>query len=410
MELFHILSGVVSLSAILAFVNQRYIKLPAAIALMLAGLIISLLVQGIGALSPAFQAAVVQSLETINFSEIVLDFMLSFLLFAGALHTDYTKLKESRKPIITFATFGVIFSTFLVGTGVYGILYLLGQPLDYVYCLLFGALITPTDPVAVMGILKKAGVPKKVETTIVGESLFNDGVGVVVFLLLLEIARIGFDQLSAAEIGSLILKEIGGGLALGLFLGWAGYRIMKRIDDYPTEVMITLAIVMGGYSAAYYLHFSGPLAMVAAGLLIGNTGHKGAMSDITADYVHKFWEMMDEILNAILFVLIGLELLLVPFEWNYLLIGFIAIVIVLGSRYLALALPSRLFGFLKDYPKGTLNVMTWGGLRGGISIALALSLSTEMGREFWVPITYTVVIFSLLVQGLTVERLARNLK
>lgn len=410
MELFHILSGVISLSAILAFVNQRYIKLPAGIALMLAGLILSFLVQGIGALSPAFQTAVVQSLETINFSEIVLDFMLSFLLFAGALHTDYTKLKEARKPIITFATFGVIFSTFLVGTGLYGLLYAIGQPFDYVYCLLFGALITPTDPVAVMGILKKAGVPKKVETTIVGESLFNDGVGVVVFLLLIEMAKIGFDQLSGADVGVLILQEIGGGLGLGLLLGWIGFKIMKRVDHYPTEVMITLAIVMGGYSAAYYLHFSGPLAMVAAGLLIGNTGHKGAMSDITADYVHKFWEMMDEILNAILFVLIGLELLLVPFEWNYLWIGFVAILIVVGSRYIALATPSRLFGFLKDYPAGTLNVMTWGGLRGGISIALALSLSPEMGREFWVPITYTVVIFSLLVQGLTVERVARNLR
>lgn len=410
MELFHILSGVVSLSAILAFLNQRYLKLPAGIALMLAGLLISLLVQGIGALSPAFQAVIVKSLETINFSEIVLDFMLSFLLFAGALHTDYTKLKEARKPIITFATFGVIFSTFLVGTGAYGLLFAIGQPVNYVYCLLFGALITPTDPVAVMGILKKAGVPKKVETTIVGESLFNDGVGVVVFLLLLEIATLGFDQLSGGEIAKLVGLEIGGGLGLGLLLGWAGFKIMKRIDHYPTEVMITLAIVMGGYSAAYYLHFSGPLAMVAAGLLIGNTGHKGAMSDITADYVHKFWEMMDEILNAILFVLIGLELLLVPYEWNYLWIGLVIILIVVGSRYIALAAPSRLFGFLKDYPAGTLQVMTWGGLRGGISIALALSLSADMAREFWVPITYTVVIFSLLVQGLTVERVARNLR
>ncbi|MEL7533155.1 MAG: sodium:proton antiporter [Bacteroidota bacterium] len=410
MELFHILSGVVSLSAILAFLNQRYLKLPAGIALMLAGLLISLLVQAIGALSPAFQAVIVQNLETINFSEIVLDFMLSFLLFAGALHTDYTKLKEARGPILTFASFGVIFSTFLVGTGAYGLLFAIGQPVDYVYCLLFGALITPTDPVAVMGILKKAGVPKKVETTIVGESLFNDGVGVVVFLLLLEIATLGIDQLSGVEIAKLVGFEIGGGLGLGLLLGWAGFKIMKRIDHYPTEVMITLAIVMGGYSAAYYLHFSGPLAMVAAGLLIGNTGHKGAMSDITADYIHKFWEMLDEILNAILFVLIGLELLLVPFEWNYLWIGFVIILIVVGSRYIALATPTRLFGFLKDYPKGTLQVMTWGGLRGGISIALALSLSPEMARDFWVPITYTVVIFSLLVQGLTVERVARNLR
>ena len=410
MELFHILSAVVSLSAILAFVNQRYVKLPAGIALMLAGLILSLVIQAIGALSPPFQAMIVKNLETINFSTIVLDFMLSFLLFAGALHTDFSKLKQVRKPIMTYATFGVLFCTFLVGSGVYGVLWAIGQPINYVFCLLFGALITPTDPVAVMGILKKAGVPKKVETTIVGESLFNDGVGVVVFLTLMEIARMGIEQMTASDVGILVLQEIGGGLGLGVLLGWAGYKIMKRVDHYPTEVMITLAIVMGGYSTAVLLHFSGPLAMVAAGLLIGNSEHKGAMSDMTADYVHKFWEMMDEILNAVLFVLIGLELLLVPFEWKFLWIGMLAILIVVGSRYVALALPSRLFGFLKDYPKGTLQVMTWGGLRGGISIALALSLTEDMARDFWVPITYTVVIFSLLVQGLTVEKVARSLR
>jgi CPA1 family monovalent cation:H+ antiporter len=410
MELFHIFSAILVLSAGLAYLNQRYFNLPAGIALMFAGLVLSLLGQLIGILSPAFLELAVSSLETLNFSEILLDFMLSFLLFAGALHTDLSNLKEARWPILTYATFGVTLSTFLVGGGVYLFLGWIGQPLDFVYCLLFGALISPTDPVAVMGILKKAGVPTKVEATITGESLFNDGVGVVVFLTIYQMAEVGMGEVSGSFIGGLLLQEIGGGLALGLLLGWGGYQLMKRIDHYPTEVLISLGIVMGGYSAAYYLHFSGPLAMVAAGLWIGNSGHRGAMSDVTADYIHKFWEMLDEVLNAVLFVLIGLELLLVPFRFAYIWIGALVILIVLFSRYTALGLPSYLFRFLSDYPKGTLNVMTWGGLRGGISIALALALTPEMGRDFWVPITYTVVIFSLLVQGLTVERLAKRLR
>ncbi len=410
MELFHIFSAILVLSAVFAFLNQRFLKLPAGIALMLAGLIVSLVAQLVGWLSPAFLEMATSSLETLNFSEILLDFMLSFLLFAGALHTDISNLKDARWPILTFATFGVLLSTLLVGTGVYWGLGALGYPIDFLYCLLFGALISPTDPVAVMGILKKAGVPVKVESTITGESLFNDGVGVVVFLTIFEIARMGIEHLTPAFVTGLFVQEIGGGLVLGFLLGWGGYRLMKRIDHYPTEVLLSLAIVMGGYSAAYYLHFSGPLAMVTAGLMIGNSGHRGAMSDITADYIHKFWEMIDEVLNAVLFVLIGLELLVVPFRFFYVWLGLLVVVIVLISRFAALGIPSALFRFLESYPKGTLAVMTWGGLRGGISIALALSLTPEMGREFWVPITYTVVIFSLLVQGLTVERLAKRLK
>jgi len=408
MELFHIFSAVLALSAVFSYVNQKFIKLPSGIALMLAGMILSLVVQGIGLISPVFYESVTHNLESLDFAEILLEFMLSFLLFAGALHTDFDKLSQARWAILSFASAGVIISTFLVGTLLYYGLQVLGQPIDYIYCLLFGALISPTDPIAVLGILKKAGVPESVKAKITGESLFNDGIGVVVFLTIFQIARQGLEQIETAYVVELLVKEILGGIGLGLLLGYLGYQLMRRLDDYRTEVLITLAIVMGGYSVAYYLHFSGPLAMVASGLFIGNTGHRGAMSEITADYVNKFWEMVDEILNAVLFVLIGLELLLIPFSINYVILGLMATAISLASRYTALATPTYLLKLKSSFEPNTLKIMTWGGLRGGISIALALSLDPAMEKEFIVAITYTVVLFSLIVQGLTLERVVKR--
>ena len=410
MELFHIFSGVLALSAILAFINVKYIRLPSGIALMLAGMILSLVVQGIGQLSPGFYNAVTESLESLDFSVFLLEFMLSFLLFAGALHTDFDRLAKARWAIISFASLGVITSTFLVGTLMYYGLILFGMPIDYIYCLLFGALISPTDPIAVLGILKKAGASKSVESKIVGESLFNDGIGVVVFLTIFQIARKGLEEIHTEYIVELLVGEILGGIGLGLLLGYLGFQLMKRIDHYTTEVMMTLAIVMGGYSIALYLHFSGPLAMVVSGLFIGNTSHRGSMSDITADYVNKFWEMLDEILNAVLFVLIGLELLIIPFSYTFVILGLIATAISLASRYTALALPTYLFKLYKTFPPNTLSIMTWGGLRGGISIALALSLDPAMEKDLIVAMTYTVVLFSLVVQGLTLERMVRRLQ
>lgn len=409
MELFHILSAIIVLSAFCAYLNQKYIQLPITIGLMLAGLLLSAIVLGIGTLSPAFADAYAGKLGTIDFSEVLLDFILSFLLFAGALHTDFEKLSKAKWPILSFATIGVILSTFIIGSILYYVLQLADYPLAYIYCLLFGALISPTDPVAVMGILKKAKVPESLEVKIIGESLFNDGIGVVVFLSLFQIAQVGIENVEASFIAELFALEILGGIGLGLLIGYIGYFMMKRIDHYQTEVLITLAIVTGGYSLAQSLHFSGPLAMVAAGLLIGNQATRLAMSKQTKQYVERFWEMIDEILNAFLFVLIGLELVLIPFNSTFILIGLFATIMVLLVRYFVLALPSYALGFHKTFAPNALLIMTWGGLRGGISVALALSLSPGPQKNLLVTITYVVVLFSLLIQGLTIEKLIKRL-
>ncbi|QCR24446.1 sodium:proton antiporter [Pontibacter sp. SGAir0037] len=408
MELFHVLSAVLAASAFFAYINQKFIRLPGAIGLLLAGLFVSLVVQGIGMVSPAFIEVVRARLEAIDFSDFLMDFMLSFLLFAGALHTDLEKLSASKWPVLTFATVGVLISTAVVGTLFYYLLQLMGMPIDYIYCLIFGALISPTDPIAVLGILKKADIPESLEVSITGESLFNDGVGVVVFTSLYMIAQRGAANIEASFIGELFLEEVGGGLVLGLVVGYIAFRFMRKIDHYQTEVLISLAVVMGGYSLAQILHFSGPLAMVVAGLFIGNQGIEHAMSKTTADYLHKFWEMVDEIFNAILFVLIGLELLLIEFHAIYLLVGFITTGIVLLVRYIALAVPSFVLRLNRTFAPNTLSIMTWGGLRGGISIALALSLAQEMEREVITAITYAVVLLSLVVQGLTIEPFIRR--
>ncbi|MDX5422718.1 MAG: sodium:proton antiporter [Hymenobacteraceae bacterium] len=414
MELFHIFSAILAISAVFAYINQKFIKLPGAIGLLLAGLLLSVLVQVLGEVSPGFETLVEGQLREIDFSEILLEFMLSFLLFAGALHTDLEKLAAAKWPILVFATIGVLISTFMTGTAFYYLLQLFGLSVDYIYCLLFGALISPTDPIAVLGILKKANIPKSLEVSITGESLFNDGVGVVVFLTIFQIAQQGITNIESSFVVELFVKEVGGGIGLGLLIGYIAFHFMKRIDHYQTEVLISLAVVMGGYSLAQQFHFSGPLAMVAAGILIGNQGTQHAMSKITADYLTKFWEMVDEVLNAVLFVLIGLELMLIPFKTEYILIGVITTVVVLVVRYTALAIPSYTLRFHRAFSPYTLPIMTWGGLRGGISIALALALTAEMHRELIVAITYAVVLMSLTIQGLTIEpfikRLSRDMQ
>ena len=339
-----------------------------------------------------------------------MDVMLSFLLFAGALHTNFEQLKVQRWPVFAFATLGVVVSTFLVGSAMYYILQITGLEVDYVYCLLFGALISPTDPIAVLGILKKAGVPKKLETKIVGESLFNDGVGVVVFLTIFQIASFGSSEMGASDIFKLFGQEVIGGLALGLLLGWVTFRLMKSIDDYDIEVIITLAAVMTGTAIAHQLHLSAPLAMVTAGLIVGNDKVRNtAMSENTETYVDKFWELLDILLNTVLFVLIGMEILVLTIELNYFIAGLIAIPIVLTCRYLSLLLPINFFKKKLDFVPNTNLIMTWGGLRGGISIALALGLTAEMHRDLFLVVTYVVVVFSILVQGLTVGKLVKKL-
>ncbi len=411
MDYFVIISILVVLAAIFGYINVRFLKLPNTIGLMFITIVFTLVIFAISYVDDTLLNAERFIITQIDFKSVLLDIMLSFLLFAGALHTNFEQLKIQRAPVLVFATLGVLVSTFLVGTAMYVLLPLLGLEVAYIYCLLFGALISPTDPIAVLGILKKAGVPKKLETKIVGESLFNDGVGVVIFLTIFEIARRGSDSVTALDVVTLFGQEVIGGLLLGLILGWITYRLMKSIDDYDIEVIITLAAVMGGTVLAQYLHLSAPLAMVAAGLFVGNdTVRASTMSEVTETYVDKFWELIDILLNTILFVLIGMEMLVLTFQGNYILVGLLAIPIVLACRYTSLLLPINFFKEKLNFVPKTNLIMTWGGLRGGISIALALGLTQEMHRDLFLVITYIVVVFSILVQGLTVSSLVKKVQ
>ncbi len=411
MDLFTILTILIVFSALFGYINVRFLKLPVTIGLMIISIVFSLLILLVGQFNPTLLEWERMLVSAIDFPAVLLEGMLSFLLFAGSLHVDFAQLRAQRWPILLFATLGVITSTFLIGGATYFMLQMLGMPIDFIFCLLFGALISPTDPIAVLGILKKAGVPKKLETKIVGESLFNDGIGVVVFLTIFQLAQAGLGTIEFSQVGLLFLEEVGGGILLGLGLGYGAYHLMKRIDDYEVEVMITLAAVMGGTVIASYLHVSAPLAMVVAGLTVGTERFRtSTMSDVTETYVDKFWELMDLLFNAILFVLIGLEIVVMNFDGNYVLAGILAIPIVLLSRFIALAPPVALFQKRLEFVPKTNLIMTWGGLRGGISIALALSLTQAMPRDLILTITYIIVVFSIIVQGLTVGRLVSSLQ
>ncbi len=410
MNYYLIITALVFLAAVFGYINTRFIKLPTTIGLMLITLLYTLGVLGLSFFDDTLLKAEASLIQQIDFEVVLMDYMLSFLLFAGALHANIQELKQQRWPIIAFATIGVLASTFLIGTATYYLLQLLGTEVNYSYCLLFGAVISPTDPIAVLSILKKAEAPEKLETKIVGESLFNDGVGVVIFLTLFEVASYPGQAIEPMDIIALFGQEVFGGLLLGAFIGWVTFRLLKSIDDFSIEVIITLAAVMVGTVTAQKLHLSAPLAMVMAGIITGNNRVRDtAMSKTTELYVDKFWELIDILLNAILFVLIGMEMLVLTYEANYLLAGLLAIPIVLLCRHTSLWLPVKLFEKKLDFVPHTHSIMTWGGLRGGISIALALSLSAEMNREMFLVMTYVVVVFSILVQGLTIERVIRKL-
>ncbi|WP_026999922.1 cation:proton antiporter [Eisenibacter elegans] len=411
MELFKAFTILIVLSAFFGYLNQRYLKLPDTIGIMLIALAASLGVIFLGQYMPEYEQMVEDFIAKAKFEEVLMDIMLSFLLFAGALHVDIQTLAKQRLPIMIFASIGVVISTFIIGTAMFFLLPLVGLPMSYMYCLLFGALITPTDPIAVLGILKKANVPKDLEVKIAGESLFNDGVAVVVFLSIFNIVRKGDDIVNFGEIATLFVQEAGGGIALGLAVGWLGYRMLKTIDAYVVEVLITLAMVTGGYSLAALLHFSGPLAVVVTGLMMSDRGRILAMSDTTREYVDKFWEMVDEVLNALLFVFIGLEVLIIHFEPAYFAGGLIGIGVMLFARWVAIGVPIKLLQQTRDFIPNTITLMTWGGVRGGISIALALSLTSQMPpRDMIVCMTYIIVIFSIVVQGLTISPLVKRLK
>ena len=411
MNIFLIITVLIVLSAVFGYINTKFLRLPNTIGLMIVTIVFTLFAFLIGYIDDTLLEAEVNFVKQIDFEKVLMDVMLSFLLFAGALHTNFEQLKVQRWPILLFSTLGVLTSTFLVGGITYSILHLIHLPVSFIYCLLFGALISPTDPIAVLGILKKANVPKKLETKIVGESLFNDGVGVVVFLTIFQIASGGAGEtISASSVFMLFGKEVFGGLILGLCLGFVSYKLMKSIDDYDIEVIITLAAVMAGSVIAQQLHVSGPLAMVTAGLIVGNdTIRKNAMSKTTETYVDKFWELVDVLLNNLLFVLIGMEILILTIEKQYIFAGLLVIPAVLLSRYLSLLLPVNALKEKLDFVPNTTLIMTWGGLRGGISIALALSLTADMHRDLFLVITYMVVVFSIIVQGLTVGKLVKKI-
>ncbi len=409
MELYYSFSVLIVLAALFSYANLRFLKLPGTIGIMLIAMLVSVAIRILGdSYFPDATKDFFHLFNSLDFNEILMGAMLNFLLFAGAMHVNFSDLKNLRWTIATYATVSVVLSAFIIS----GILYYLapyfGIQIPYIYCLLFGTLISPTDPIVVLGILKQAKVPKMIETKITGESLFNDGVAVVMFAVVLQIAtNVNFDA-TFQTVSLLFLEEAGGGIILGLLLGFTASHSIKKIDDYKVSALITLSIVMGGFLIAKELHVSSPLAMVIAGLIIGNYGTKVAMSENTRDYLTKFWELIDEIMNAILFLFIGFELLLIEDLVDQILLGIAAIFIVLLSRLLSIIIPARTILRKNTFSRGSLIVLVWGGIRGGVSIALVLSMPNSEWKELLLEITYIVVLFSIVVQGLTVGRVAKR--
>jgi CPA1 family monovalent cation:H+ antiporter len=402
MNLFNIIAILITIAAIFSFVNYRYLKLPTTIGLMAIALLMSLILIGLAHLGVPFDDMAVHLLEQIDFNKTLLHGMLSFLLFAGALHINLDDLSKQKWVIASLATIGVTMATFIIGYLSWWLFGMLGMQIPLIYCLLFGALISPTDPIAVLGILKTANIPKTLETKIAGESLFNDGVAVVIFIVLLEFVT-GEQTIAASDIAIIFLQEAVGGVVYGLIIGALAYWMLKQVDNYSVEIMITLALVTGGYALAGSLHLSGPIAIVVAGLLIGNHGRLFAMSDRTREHLDTFWELVDEILNAVLFVLIGLEVLVLSFASGYILASLLCIPLVILARFASVSIPVITLRRFRTFTPGIIKILTWGGLRGGISVALALSLPMGPERDLILAVTYAVVVFSILVQGLTIK-------
>jgi CPA1 family monovalent cation:H+ antiporter len=408
LDLFQILAVLITLTALFSYLNHRFFGLPTTIGVMLIALVFSLVLVLFDALGFSLLRQEEEFLARIDFNKTLLNGMLSFLLFAGAIHVDINDLARQKWVIGILASGGVLASTFLIATASWLLLGWFDFRVPFIHCLLFGALISPTDPIAVLGVLKRAGAPRDLETKISGESLFNDGVGVVVFIVLLEIA-VGGQEVSAGHVAGLFVEEAVGGAAFGLVIGYLAYRLLRSVDNYQVEVLITLALVTGGYALAGAIQVSGPIAIVVAGLLVGNHGRLFAMSETTREHLDMFWELLDEILNAVLFVLIGLEVVVLSLSGRTLLVGLILIPVVLLARFVSVGLPVTAMRPFRDFSPGAVRVMTWGGLRGGISVALALSLPAGSERDLILVITYVTVVFSVVVQGLTVGRLVRGI-
>jgi len=412
MSITDIFAILISLAAVFSYINYRFIKVPSTIGLLVIALFMSLAIILLGKMGLPIEAQAKHLLSQIDFNETLMQGMLSALLFAGALHVHLDELKKQKWVVAVLASVGVISSTFMIGFASFYIFGWMGLDIPLIYCLLFGSLISPTDPIAVLGILKTVGASKSLETKIAGESLFNDGVAIVVFLVLLSMAGVGghggHEEVNAMSIATLFAQEALGGAIFGLVIGYIAFRMLSSIDNYQVEILLTLALVFGGYALASAWHLSGPIAVVVAGLLIGNKGRKYAMSDKTRDHLDNFWELIDEILNAILFVLIGLEVLILNFNPTYIWAGLIMIVVTLLSRFISVGIPVSIMKLRQTFTPKIVRILTWGGLRGGISIALVLTLPEGEHREALLMITYIVVIFSILVQGLTVGKLVKS--
>lgn len=426
MSLLNLSALILTMAAGIGVLNHWTLRLPHTIGLVAIALLVSLILMALDVAFPQVMIGdtVQARLVDVNFGDTVLKGLLSFLLFAGAMHVDLGQLAKRGPTIAALSTIGVVISTLVNGLGFYGLAWLLGfeQVLTIWICLVFGALISPTDPVAVLALLKNLVVPKELKATIAGESLFNDGVAIVVFLVLVSIAFAGqghghADVVTAGSIARTFLLEAGGGILLGLVIGGIGFAIMRHMDEYVLEVLVTLAMVVGGYALALQLHVSGPLAMVVAGLLIGNQGTRHAMSVETKDYLEKFWELLDEVLNSVLFVLIGFAIMMVAFSTQALILAVLAVPLALIARTLALFVPLTLLSSFRSYDPNTLKILLWAGLRGGISVALALTLPDTHdpanpdalgARDLILAATFAVVLFTILVQGLTIERLLKR--
>ena len=406
MAVYQIIAVMLTMAALFSFLNYKTLKLPTTIGLMFFSLLMSLAIIGLHAVGLDLESPADAILNSIDFNQTLMQGMLSFLLFAGALHVDLERLSKQKWVITSLATIGLLISTFLVGVSSWWILGVLGFHIDLIWCLLFGSLISPTDPIAVLAILKTASAPESLETKIAGESLFNDGVAVVVFIVLLSIAA-GEGEATFAHIAMLFVEEAVGGVVFGLATGYLAFLMLRSVDNYTVEILITLALVTGGYALAGVIHVSGPIAMVVCGLLIGNHGRALAMSDRTREHLDTFWELVDEILNAVLFVLIGFEVLVLSFSSDIIIAGVIMIFVILLARLISVGIPVTILRASHQFTSGVISILTWGGLRGGISVALALSLPAGEARDIILPITYVVVVFSILVQGLTVGRLIK---
>jgi len=416
MEVLDFITILIVLAAFFLLMNVKYLKLPSTIGLMIMALSLSLFIIFGEVFFSALKDMATDLMTKYDFSEVLFQVMLSFLLFAGALEMDLGKLGEEKWMILILATVGVIISTFVVGYTMFYALPLVNIQLDFMYCMLFGALISPTDPIAVLAMIKKSRVSKNLESQIGGESLFNDGIGVVVFLTILSIVVPGeHGATTPMGVGLLFGQEVFGGILMGAVFGYLGLQLLMLIDNEHTEieVLVTLSMVLGGASIAHMLHISGPLAMVVMGLFVGNKGRSSKLSDAAGEYVYKFWHLMDEAMNAILFILIGMQIIVIQWKLDYVLAALMAIVVVLLARFLGVGIPVTAYRLKVKVPKYTIRILTWSGLRGGISVALALSLYQNSKDGSILPdtvnlitvMTYCVVLFSIVVQGLTVKKL-----